>query len=123
MPSPTARELRLLPLWEDDGAIVVASPGPPHIDTLDEAVHVLGRPVLAGRDIDIATSYVEVDEPHVVSKHIDELERHGQRDARLSDSAGTDEREQAGRTARRRDQLANGGDILLPTQQGCRRHR
>jgi hypothetical protein len=50
------------------------------------------------------------------------LWRHGQCDASLSDSAWTDECDQAGRTAGRRHQLAHCGNILLPTEQGCRPH-
>jgi cellulose synthase/poly-beta-1,6-N-acetylglucosamine synthase-like glycosyltransferase len=85
MPSPTARELRLLPLWEDDGAIVVASPGPPHKDTLAEAVRVLGKPVLPAvtaplqfeaafddafqdEHIEIATSYLADSAPDKSAK-------------------------------------------------------
>jgi cellulose synthase/poly-beta-1,6-N-acetylglucosamine synthase-like glycosyltransferase len=46
LPCPTAHDLGLLPLWDDDGAIVVASPDPPHLETLAEAARLLGRPVL-----------------------------------------------------------------------------
>ncbi|MBV9325548.1 MAG: hypothetical protein JO352_17380, partial [Chloroflexi bacterium] len=47
----------------------------------------------------------ECDEPDVVGKGVDELERRGQCEARLADSAWPNEREQADRRAGRRHQL------------------
>jgi cellulose synthase/poly-beta-1,6-N-acetylglucosamine synthase-like glycosyltransferase len=68
LPHPTALDLNLLPLWDDDGAIVLASPAPPQLGTLSEAVRVLGRPVLpvVAAPTDFEAAFDEVHRDHHV---------------------------------------------------------
>lgn len=46
LPYWTKHDLQLLPLWDDDGAVMLASPSPPESATLTEAARQIGRPVL-----------------------------------------------------------------------------
>ncbi|MBV9543819.1 MAG: glycosyltransferase [Chloroflexi bacterium] len=85
LPYWTKLDQRILPLWDDDGVVVIASPAPPKREILADVARLLGRPVLPAlaappefeaafdeihRDehLEIATSYLATGAPEDSAK-------------------------------------------------------